>query len=166
MRALTPFRLAPWAVVTTGCALVLALAVLPPFVAPPVRAALMEGFRFVCHQLPDRSFTVGGVPFALCHRCTGLLAGLLAGALLVPLAGRWRARLVRLERPLLLAALAVPSADWLLGVSGLWANTPASRFLTGGFFGLVAGYLLARAVAAPEVAPEAAATQPIPEAVS
>jgi hypothetical protein len=36
--------------------------------------------------------------------------------------------------------------DWLGGVLGLWINTPASRFLTGGFFGLVAGYFLARAL--------------------
>ena len=152
MRALAPFRLTPWAVVTTGCAVVLALAVLPPFVAPPVRAALAHGFHLVCHQLPDRSFAVGGVPLALCHRCTGVVAGLLGGALLVPLVGRLRSALVRYERPLLVAALALAAADWLLGAGVVWTNTPASRFLTGALVGLVAGYLLARSAAAPEAA--------------
>jgi uncharacterized membrane protein len=152
--------------VATASAVVLALALAPPFVAPPLRAALVQGFHLVCHQLPERSFAVGGVPLALCHRCLGILAGLGGGTLLVPLLGRWRAALVPAERPLLLLALALAAADWLLGVAGLWANTPASRFLTGVVLGLVAGYLLARSVAAPEVAPEARPAPSFPAAAS
>lgn len=149
MRTLTPFRPLPWAVVVAGGLLVLVLAVLPPFVAPPLRAALTDGFHLFCHQLPERSFAVGGVPLALCHRCTGIVAGFLAGALLVPLLGPWRVRLERAERPVLAAAVALAGADWLLGVVGVWANTPASRFGTGLLVGVAAGYLIARAAAAP-----------------
>jgi uncharacterized membrane protein len=132
---------------------VLVLAVLPPFVGPAAQAALGRAFDLVCHQLPARSFTVDGVPFALCHRCTGVVAGLAAGALLVPLLGWWRAPLVPYERPLLLAALSLAGADWLLGAVGLWADPPAARVLTGALVGLSAGYLLARSAACPEAVP-------------
>src|SRR5690606_14284539 len=156
MRPLVPFRPTPWAAVTMGCAAVLVLAVLPPFVAPPLRVALVQGFHLVCHQLPARSFTLDGVSLALCHRCTGVVAGLLVGPVLVALLGRWRGSLVRFERPLLFAALALAAADWLVGVIGLWPNTPASRFLTGLLVGVAAGYLLARSASAPEEAEEEA----------
>ena len=113
----------------------------------------MHGFQAVCHQLPDRSFAVGGVPLALCHRCTGIAAGLVAGVFAVPLLGRGRRLLVRFERPLLMLALLLLAADWLLGVGGLWANTAATRFGTGFLFGVAAGYLLARSVAVPVALP-------------
>jgi uncharacterized membrane protein len=158
------FRAGPWAVVTVACLAVLALAMLPPFAPPGLGAAITRGFHLVCHQLPDRSFAVGGVPFALCHRCLGVLAGLVVGAGLAASVGRWRAALVPLERPLFLLALALASADWLLGVSGLWANSPLSRFSTGFLVGVTAGYLLARAVAAPGEA--AHRVQPVPAPVS
>jgi uncharacterized membrane protein len=150
-----PFGFRRWVAVAAASVVVLVLAVLPPFVGPPLRAALMHGFHLVCHQLPGRSFAVDGIPFALCHRCIGLVSGLTAGVLLVPPLARLRATLLPFERPMLLLALALLAADWLLGVGGVWANTPASRFLTGLAVGLVAGYLLARSAAAPEAMPEA-----------
>jgi uncharacterized membrane protein len=148
-------RLRPgrWGLAVTACVLVLGLAALPPFVGAEGQAVLRAAFRFVCHQQPARSFAVGGVPFAVCHRCTGVLAGLLAGAVLLPLvvrggrgrfpfegsrAGRW-----------LLAALIPLGVDWALGATGIWANPPWSRTLTGAVFGLVAGIVFARAVALP-----------------
>lgn len=32
-----------------------------------------------CHQMPERSFFIGSYQFPLCARCTGILAGHLAG---------------------------------------------------------------------------------------
>jgi uncharacterized membrane protein len=150
------FRAGPWAIVLGACLAVLALALAPPFVGQRVGAALAEGFRLVCHQLPDRSFALGGVPLALCHRCLGIVAGLVVGTALVAVIGGRRVALVPLERPALLVALTLAGADWLLGVSGVWTNSPLSRFFTGVGVGFVAGYLLARAVAAPGDSPAAA----------
>jgi uncharacterized membrane protein len=108
--------------------------------------ALFDPF---CHQLPDRSFALAGVPFALCHRCFGVVAGLAAGAVAAP-------ALARLLDPAggrglpALAVAAVPMAlDWLLDVAGVWTNTPVSRFATGVVFGLAAGALLVLTAAAP-----------------
>ena len=59
--------------------------------------------------------------------------------------------LARSRRQLLWLALsAVPTGlDWLLGATGAWANTPASRLGTGAVVGAVAGAILAANLLAP-----------------
>ena len=59
---------------------------------------------------------------------------------------RWDAFLNRYAGLVLLGALIPTTLDWLLGVLGLWHNTPVSRMATGGLLGLIAGYYLARAL--------------------
>ena len=137
------FRSGRWLSTVLACTLVLVLAVLPPFVGPGWREALLHGFHGVCHQLPERSFQFGGVPFALCHRCFGIVTGLVLGVAALPLL--WRLRMPRPAVLLFMTALPM-TLDWMLGASGLWANTPISRVLTGVLFGLAAGWVLARAV--------------------
>lgn len=131
-----------------------ALVFVPPFVDGLGRAGLMHAFSFVCHQMPERSASIGGVPLALCHRCTGIYAGftlgLVAGPLAVPAfvaaVKRVFARVPPKHRALsVLVASGVPTlTDWALGASGIWLNTPVSRVATGLFLGLVAGLLVAR----------------------
>ena len=118
------------------------LAALPPFVAPGVRGLLMAVFDPLCHQIPARSFQVGGVPLALCHRCYGIALGVVGGLAVAPLV---RARGADGRRGLrLLALAALPMAvDWALGALGMLANTPMSRVLTGAVFGTMAGLVLA-----------------------
>lgn len=135
--------------------------------AAPLLGGVGEGVRFafshVCHQIPERSLWVGGGPVALCHRCFGVLGGLVVAVAAGPLMpGLRRTRNVRAGRWLTLAL--VPGAiDWLLGAMGVWANTPASRLATGALFGAVAGLVLAesllapRAPASPTAAPPASA---------
>src|SRR5262245_39522704 len=43
--------------------------------------ALVFAFRRVCHQIPERSFFIAGLPMAVCARCAGAYAGLLAGGI-------------------------------------------------------------------------------------
>lgn len=116
----------------------------------------MALFDPLCHQLPERSFAIAGVPFALCHRCFGVAAGLAAGAVLAPL-------LIRVMQPAdgrglrTMVIAGVPMlVDWALDFFGLWANTPASRTATGAVFGLAAGALIAASVARPAQRGEAA----------
>ena len=150
---------AGWLAFTPLVAGVVALAFVPPFVDGMARAGLMHGFSFVCHQIPERSPAMGGVPIALCHRCTGILGGLAVGLAAAPLLmsaasaagrrllggvpGRHRAAVG------LLLALIPTTVDWALGATGIWANTPLSRVLTGAIFGIVAGLLIGRAFLAP-----------------
>ncbi len=123
--------------------LLLLLVSLPPFVSPSIRALLMGAFAPVCHQLPDRSFWIEGVQLAVCQRCYGIYAGLFLGALLLPALGA-RARSIYRWAPLMLGvALLPPALDWGLQLVQLWQNTPFTRTLTGLWFGLGAGLLLA-----------------------
>lgn len=166
----SPERLSPtaWGLALAATAVLFAGVLAPPFLSPIVRAPLVVGFHALCHQLPERSFFVDGVQLAACHRCTGIYAGLVLGVLALPLWKRGRAgerksesmRVPRLlgssplrflhtsrERFVLLVAVIPVALDWGAEVFGLWAGSPASRVATGLWFGLLAGYLFARAVA-------------------
>lgn len=153
---LPPLRSGPRIGGVALCAMLLVLALLPPFVGPEWRGALMQGFHGVCHQMPERSFRVDGVAFALCHRCLGVVSGLLLGVLAFPVARSLRVR----PGVVLVIAFLPMTADWALGASGLWANTPDSRFATGLVLGVAAGWVLARALAVPS-APAASSLQPL-----
>ncbi len=147
---------AGWALALAAVLVLLVGAALPPFVGPEVRGVLRAGFGPLCHQLPERSFAVGGVPFAVCHRCTGIVAGLAAGVLLLPLTRvpEVRARAAPFagarfaeERVWLLAAVLPAALDWSGDLLGLWVNTAGTRVATGAWFGLVVGLVFARALA-------------------
>jgi uncharacterized membrane protein len=50
--------------------------------AGPLGAAFDLPFRLLCHRLPGRVLSIGGVPMPLCSRCAGLWLGLSASAVL------------------------------------------------------------------------------------
>ena len=135
-----------WGLALALTGLLLVLATLPPFVGHGWRTLLMQGFSAACHQIPERSPVVGGVPLAVCHRCYGIYWGLPLAALVFLGLTRWGAFLNRYAGLVLLGALIPTSLDWLLGALGFWHNTPLSRLATGGLLGLAAGYYLARAL--------------------
>jgi len=121
------------------------LAALPPFVSTAFADALMAAFDPVCHQLFDRSPHVHGTAFAVCHRCFGAYIGFTLGAFLFTAT---RGRSMASWHPMLiLVAAAVPGViDWGGDIVGIWTNTPISRLITGGWFGIMAGMLLASSV--------------------
>ena len=66
------------------------------------------------------------------------------GAALFVATRRFAAFLDR-HAPYVLAASLLPAGvDWAGDVAGWWVNTPVSRLLTGGVFGLAAGLYLTR----------------------
>lgn len=141
----SPRRVSSGWAVALGATLALAvLAVVPALVGGGVGEVVRHGFSAVCHQMPERSPHLAGSPVALCHRCFGMLTGLVLGLAAGPaLAAGVRQRVVRGAQAGWLAAAVVPTAlDWLLGATGIWANTPASRLLTGALFGVTAGVIL------------------------
>ena len=109
------------------------------FSTVPGLAYLM--FAPVCHQLPERSFTLWGYPWAVCQRCSGIYLGLLAGALFhckvfEKLAGHSARRLV-------VVAMTLPlMLDVVLPLTGIWINLPFTRFATGFLFGTMLSLLL------------------------
>ncbi len=101
---------------------------------PLLSAILYLVFSPVCHQMPQRSFALQGLSWAVCQRCAGIYFGLFAGSLL-PL--RWwpSALSVAHRRFGVFLAAAPLLLDVALPGAGIWTNTPASRFLTGLLFG-------------------------------
>ena len=71
------------------CLLIVVGYVLVPPIAPLEKAQLI-GYS-ICHQIPDRSFTLGGRRLPLCARCTGTYLGVAIGFATVALLGRLRA---------------------------------------------------------------------------
>ncbi len=101
-------------------------------------AVVYRAASIVCHQIPDRSFQLAGLPLAVCSRCLGLYAGAAAASVAMLLVGsgvQGPGSGVRyLSGPgsrvrLLIAAAAVPTAlTWVLERGGLWEGTNAVRF--------------------------------------
>lgn len=145
-----------WAVALGATLALAALAAVPALAGGGLGEAVRRAFSALCHQIPERSPHLAGSPVALCHRCSGVLAGLVLGIAVAPaLARGLRQRIARGAQAGWLVAAALPTAvDWLLGATGVWANTPASRLVTGALFGLAAGVILgANLLAAPRPLP-------------
>ena len=128
--------------VTSG---VLILAMLPPILPVPLQAVVREGFAPVCHQLPGRSPHIGGVPVALCDRCSGIYVGLVVGVAGTGWGASLWAPLGAYGRYVLLGALVPMGLDWAGPLLQVWGNGPTSRILTGLLFGgVAASYVTAR----------------------
>jgi len=95
---------------------------------------IYQGLKTVCHQMAERAFWVAGHPLAVCARCFGVYAGFAVAVLLYPLSRRLQ-RTATPRREWLILALFPTALDFALGITGLWANTHSSRFLTGAWLG-------------------------------
>lgn len=107
-----------------------------------LRISLLKSFNYLgdhsgCHQLPQRSFCVGGYIFPICARCTGVAVGQVA-ALIVGLAG------ARVPVVYCVALLGLMGLDWGVQYVGLHESNNGRRFVTGicGGFGLFQLYFL------------------------
>ncbi len=97
---------------------------------------LYGAFSTLCHQLPERSYFIGGYKLAVCSRCTGVYAGFALMLLLYPLIRSLRSTAFPPSGWLLLAAIPL-AIDFSLTFFGIWENTHTSRLLTGALLGSV-----------------------------
>lgn len=152
-----------WALAVAAMLVLTVGALLPPVVGPGLEHAVRTGFQRLCHQLPGRSFSVDGVPLAVCHRCVGVYVGLLLGTLALPFVRTQAQRWARHDRWALLAAVLPATFDWGGDVLGLWSNTVGTRVATGLWLGIVVGLVFARSLAlwpSRDVASQASASPP------
>jgi uncharacterized membrane protein len=103
----------------------------------PLASTIYKAFSFVCHQIPERSFHLGGHQFAVCSRCTGLYIGFAVAALVYPMARSLTRTDAPRRRWLFLAAVPL-LIDFSLTYFGVWSNTHLTRFSTGALLGAVA----------------------------
>lgn len=112
------------AVLLLGASVLFTMAV--PAGAPPQLRTL---FRPFCHGMPERCFTLEGVPMPICARCTGIYAGFLVGVLLM-LAVR-KLHHLRLPAWLALVLVAPLFIDGVTQGIGLRESTNELRVITG-----------------------------------
>ena len=130
-----------WLVLLAGAAWLAMIVAAPWLMATQHALSAMILYRacaLVCHQQPARSFTWWGFPLGVCVRCLGAYVGFACGWLCA-------LRLPRLPRRRLFLAIAPLVIDWGLGATGLWLNTPLSRWLTGMLAGFAAAWYLLHA---------------------
>ncbi len=99
---------------------------------------LLQG---VCHQMPQRSFSINGVQMAVNTRCFGIFSGLLAGWLLIPLLIKVRPG-KNWTLHFLLVTVMFQIIDFAGNLMEIWTNTNSSRFLTGILLGFAVSLVI------------------------
>lgn len=140
MQRLLPFALAAGAVVWAAV-VVLAPSVVGRGEAPAAAALVYRAGAVICHQRPERSFHLAGVPLPVCARCTGLYA---SGALAALAACVGTAALPRRMRAALAAAALPTAVTVALEWSGVAQFSNATRMLASVPLGGVAGWVFVR----------------------
>ena len=129
-----------WLISTAVVLFLVSLIIVAPLAAAnghkELAAGIYNAFSPLCHQLPERSYFLGGYQFAVCSRCTGLYAGFAFTLLLYPLIRSLKTTTMPPRFVLLLAALPM-AIDFSVTFFGFWENTHTSRLLTGLLLGSV-----------------------------
>jgi uncharacterized membrane protein len=126
------------------CALILAAPILAAHFCYASTAACYLFFAPICHQIPSRSFSLYGYPFAVCHRCSGIYLGLFIGSFFLY---QQIHRHPKARRIWIIAASLPLISDALLQYAGLWSGNAYSRFSTGLLFGVMLSSILSRGIA-------------------
>jgi uncharacterized membrane protein len=107
----------------------------------PFVGGIYQTFHPICHQLDDRSLHLFGCKCAVCLRCSAVYFGFFAGVLLYP----WVRQLSRPVAPGRWFVIAA-SLPMLLDVGAIWVGlhegSTVLRLATGGWFGLLAPFLI------------------------
>jgi uncharacterized membrane protein len=117
-----------------------------PLLAPLLMAAGIEGpanliysaYRFGCHQLPSRSYFIGGHQIAYCQRCMATYTSLFLSVILFAFVRRWLKPLSWKMYVLFLVPLALDGVSQLLG---LRASNWLLRTITGALFGFGSAWM-------------------------
>jgi len=123
-----------------------------PFLPAPLAAALYAVGSLICHQLPDRSFHLGGFQLPVCARCLGIYAGAacgaIIGAVLSSTRGPSHVRLSAKASRWLVALAALPTViSVALEALGLWRTTNEIRFTAGFPLGLASAFVVVSVLA-------------------
>jgi uncharacterized membrane protein len=118
--------------------------------ASPAIAAIYAAAGLVCHQRPERSFTIAGMQMPVCARCFGLYAAGAAGALAASVVAAGTVRGGSREVRIVLAVAAAPTAvtialEWF----GLAFPSNTMRAAASLPLGAAAGWTFVRLLHAP-----------------
>jgi uncharacterized membrane protein len=127
-----------WVLTFGGAIVWMAMIFLAPWLAARGAAGaarvLYAVFAPVCHQIAGRCFVLNGHPLAVCGRCLGIYAGVLAGLVLYPFIRGFSRPALPGARALVLVTLPL-ALDGLAGILGIWNSSIGLRFATGVLWG-------------------------------
>ena len=126
-----------------------------------VAKAIYGGFAIFCHQLPERSYFIGGHQLAVCARCTGIYGGFMFTLLLYPLIRSLRNPVLPPRSWLLLATIPL-AIDFSVNFFGFWYNTHTSRLLTGALLGSVSVFYVMPGIVDVSLRSLTSRTHPLP----
>ncbi|GEM_PF-1793444 len=113
----------------------------------PAAAALARKFyEPVCHQDPERSFHLFGIPLSVCQRCSSIYVLFAATAAVWPVLPQTR-RGRTLPGKYCALFLAPMLLDYSLDVAGIFSNSGVTRAVSGALAGIGLGIYVAQAVA-------------------
>jgi len=123
-----------------------------PFLITPLSAIAYAIGSLVCHQLPDRSFHVGGFQLPVCARCLGIYAGAAFAAVIGAVRSSSRigqpAKLTTRAARWIVALAALPTAISVgFEAGGVWHGTNAMRAVAGFPVGLAAAFVVVSVLA-------------------
>ena len=107
----------------------------------------------ICHQIPERSFHLGGFQIPVCARCLGIYAGAAAGASIHVLGAfslssmRWRMLSPQAARRLFIVGAVPTLLTVALERGGVWNGTNNVRAIAGVALGIAGALVVMSAVA-------------------
>lgn len=132
-----------WLLFTVSCALLVAAVFTAPYLLDAghdtLAAVNYELFSGVCHQRPERSYTIFGNKMGACARDLGIYSGLLVGSLLFPVL--WGKK----DLPpawVILAAVFPLAVDGGTQLTGFRESNNTLRVVTGFLFGAAIPYYI------------------------
>lgn len=140
-----------------------AIVIAPVFASSPgnfrgLGVVLYTFFHSICHQIDERSFFVGGMPFGVCSRCAAIYLGFLTATLIYPIV-RDVAKPNLPPRSFLVIASIPVLVDAFPWRFGIYEATIASRAATGAILGFtLAFYIVPAAI---QAVSEFAGTRPL-----
>lgn len=93
-----------------------------------------QGFDLLCHQIPDRSFHLSGLPMAVCTRCIGIYGAFMVGWLAMPIFSKLEIS-HKSKIGWLIGLIILNLADVFGNFLNLWSNTLNSRLVLGVLLG-------------------------------
>lgn len=106
-------------------------------------------FSHVCHQFPDRSWHIQGIPLPVCSRCTGIYNGLFAGLVVFSLFSAFVNRFKYYFVRMFLFSSLILILDGIANFIGIWQSVDYIRTLIGFLGGMMTGSVLIHALLIP-----------------
>lgn len=94
-----------------------------------------QGFDLLCHQIPERSFHLSGLPMAVCSRCIGIYGAFMAGWFAMPILSILDIS-HKSKIGWLIGLIILNLADVFGNFVNLWSNTLNTRLVLGVMLGL------------------------------